>query len=65
MLNIGKDLESATGYSEYTVYGTAYCTARFNEWRWEHCGGYSMPPSEDEAQAFVEWLAFEYKSRRR
>lgn len=58
--NVGKDVERATGYSEYTVYGSAYRTARFDRWRWEHCGGYSMPPSEEEAQAFVEWLAFDY-----
>lgn len=58
--NVGKDVERATGYSEYTVYGSAYRTARFDKWRWEHCGGYSMPPSEEEAQAFVEWLAFDY-----
>jgi len=60
LLSVGKDTERATDYSKYTVYGSAYRTARFDKWRWEHCGGCSMPPSEEEAQEFVERFAFEY-----
>ena len=60
LLNVGKDPERAEGYSPHTVYGTAYRTARFDKWRWEEFGGYSMPPTEEEAKAFVEWLAFDY-----
>ena len=60
LLNVGKDPERAEGYSPHTIYGTAYRTARFDKWRWEEFGGYSMPPTEEEAQAFVEWLAFDY-----
>lgn len=60
MWNVGKDPESATGYSEYTVYGTAYRSARFDKWRWERFSGYSMPPTEDETKAFIERFAFDY-----
>jgi len=60
LLNVGKDPERAEGYSPHTVYGTSYRTAKFDKWRWENCGGYSMPPTEDEAQKFIEWLAFDY-----
>ena len=54
LLNVGKNPSKAKGYSPHTVYGTAYRTARFDKWRWENCGGYSMPPTSDEAAAFVE-----------
>ena len=59
--NVGKNPEKARGYATHTVYGTAYRTAKFDEWRWKNCGGYSMPPTEDEAKAFMEWLAYEYE----
>ena len=55
-MNVGKDPERAEGYSPHTVYGTA----RLDKWQWEEFGGYSMLPTEEEAKAFVEWLAFDY-----
>lgn len=61
LLNVGKDPERATGYSGYTVYSTAYRTAQFDKWRWDKFGGYTWPPTEDEASAFVEWLAHDYE----
>ena len=60
LLNVGKVPDRAKGYSPHTVYGTAYRTARFDKWRWENCDGYSMPPTQEEAEAFTEWLAYDY-----
>ena len=58
LLNVGKNPERATGYSEYTVYSTAYRTANFDKWVWENRGGYHYPPTEEDASAFLEHLAY-------
>lgn len=62
-MNVGKDPNKADGYSEYTVYSTAYRTARFDEWSWENRGEYHYPSTADDAAAYMDWLAFSDKGR--
>lgn len=63
LLNIGKDPETADGYSPYTVYGTNYRTARFDRWVWDHRDGYHIPPTFEDAQAYLQELAYSDKSQ--
>jgi integrase len=58
LLRMGKDPEKAKGYSPYTVDGTADRTARFDFWRWKNRGGYSLPPTQEDASAYMEEVAF-------
>jgi len=55
--------EKATGYSPYTVYSTAYRTARFDLWLWEQKNEYKYPPQSDDAAAYMDWLAFSTRVR--
>lgn len=50
----GKNPEKAEGYSDYTAYESAYRTARFDRWAWEHGNGYSVPPAPELATEYVE-----------
>lgn len=61
LLNVGKDPESAAGYSPYTVYSTANRTALFERWVWEQHGKYVHPPDEEDATDFMEHLAYSDK----
>jgi len=63
LFNIGKDPESAEGYSPYTVYGTNYWTARFDRWVWNRHDGYHIPPSYEDAKAYLQELAYSDKSQ--
>jgi len=63
LFDIGKDPESAEGYSPYTVYGTNYWTARFDRWVWNRHDGYHIPPSYEDAKAYLQELAYSDKSQ--
>jgi integrase len=63
LLKVGKSPEKATGYSPYTVYSTAYRTARFDLWLWEQKNEYKYPPQSDDAAAYMDWLAFSDQSQ--
>lgn len=58
LLNVGKNPDRAEGYAEYTVYSTAYRTARFDKWLWEERGSYVYPPSKDDADDYLDYLAY-------
>jgi integrase len=58
LLRRGKNPKKAKGYSPYSVYNTANRTARFDLWTWRHDEGYSTPPTEEEARAYMEEVAF-------
>ena len=57
LLNVGKRPGKAEGYSPYTVYGTAYRTARFDLWLWEQKNEYKHPPDDEDAAAYMDYLA--------
>lgn len=61
LLQVGKDPRRAEGYAGATVYNTAYRTARFDKWAWNHTGQYHYPPTEEDADDFNEHLAFSDK----
>ena len=54
MREIGKNPEKAEGYSDYTVYESAYRTARFDRWAWSKIGRYSIPPEPALATEYIE-----------
>lgn len=58
LLNVGKNPKKGEGYSEYTLYSTAYRTARFDLWTWEQNDQYRYPLSYDDAETFLEHLAY-------
>lgn len=58
LLNVGKTPDQGEGYSEYTIYSTAYRTARFDKWVWQEHGKYYYPPTKQDADQFLEELAF-------
>jgi integrase len=63
LLHFGKNPDRATGYSPYTVYGTGYRAAAFDRWLWERHDGYYLPPSTDDADAYMEEVAYSDKSQ--
>jgi integrase len=63
LLNVGKTPEKAEGYSPYTVYSSAYRTARFDLWLWEQKNEYKHPPEADDAAAYMDYLAVSDKSQ--
>ena len=50
----GKNPEAREGYSDYSVYGTAYRTARFDRWTWNEQNRYSIPPTTDHAEEYMD-----------
>jgi integrase len=54
----GKDPESHRGYSDYSVYGTGYRTARFDRWVWGEEGRYSIPPTTEHAEQYMDEVAY-------
>jgi integrase len=58
LLRVGKNIEKAEGYSPYSVYTTGNRLARFDRWVWERNDGYKIPPTEEDAQAYMEEVAF-------
>lgn len=63
LLNVGKNPERAEGYSPFTVYSDSYRTARFDKWVWQKNGAYKYPIEEQDAQEFIEHLAYSDKGR--
>ena len=61
LLNLGKDPKGGKGYAEYTVYSTAYRTARFDKWLWEERSKYVYPPSQGDAKDYLKYLAYSDK----
>lgn len=49
----GKDPERYEGYSDYTVYNTAYRTARFDRWVWNVEDRYTIPPTPEHADEYM------------
>ena len=54
LLKVGKRPVKAEGYSPYTVFSTAYRSARFDLWLWEQKGKYHYPPESDDAAAYMD-----------
>ncbi|WP_271958880.1 tyrosine-type recombinase/integrase [Halorubrum ezzemoulense] len=50
----GKHPEKREGYSDYTVYETAYKTARFDRWVWGEEGRYTIPPTPEHADQYID-----------
>lgn len=51
---IGKNPEKREGYSDYTVYETAYKTARYDRWVWSQEGRYTVPPEPERATEYMD-----------
>ncbi|TKX72617.1 site-specific integrase [Halorubrum sp. GN11_10-6_MGM] len=49
-----KDPERMEGYSDYTVYETAYKCARFDRWVWSSEGRYTHPPTTEHADQYID-----------
>jgi integrase len=58
LLKMGKNPKKAEGYSPYSVYATSNRLARFDYWTWKENDGYKTPPTEQEAQSYMEEVAF-------
>jgi len=63
LLQVGKNKNKALGYSPYTVYADSYRQVRFDEWVWERDNKYKVPPTQDDASAYLEHIAFSDKSQ--
>ena len=63
LIHFGKDPEKAKGYSPYTVFSSAYRTARFDLWLWQQKNEYRNPPQPDDAAAYMDHLALSDKSQ--
>ncbi len=50
----GKDPGAYEGYSDYTVYESAYRCARYDAWVWGHEGRYTVPPRPEHATEYIE-----------
>lgn len=50
----GKNPEKREGYSDYTVYETGYRTARFDRWVWSEENRYTIPPTPEHADQYVD-----------
>lgn len=50
----GKNPEKVEGYSDYTVYETAYKCARFDRWVWGEEGRYAIPPTPEHATEYID-----------
>ncbi|WP_257297448.1 site-specific integrase [Haloarchaeobius sp. FL176] len=50
----GKNPGKREGYSDYTVYETAYKTARFDRWTWGEDGRYTVPPRPEQATEYMD-----------
>ena len=57
LLQFGKNPNKAEGYSPYTVYTSAINMARFDRWTWENNEGYTIPPTEEDAQTYMQEVA--------
>ena len=55
----GKDPDSVEGYSEDTVYRTAYRCGKFDRFTWKQEGNYTIPLTHEHADAYMKQLAYE------
>ncbi|UHH24187.1 site-specific integrase [Halobacterium noricense] len=62
-MNVGKNEDKAEGYSPYTVYADSYRQVRFDEWVWNQADQYKVPPTQKDASAYLEHIAFSDKSQ--
>ncbi|MFC6755892.1 MULTISPECIES: tyrosine-type recombinase/integrase [Haloarcula] len=58
LYHLGKDPESAQGYSPYTVFESGYRAAAFDRWVWETEETYTVPPTRDHADAYLQETAY-------
>ena len=58
LLRQAKNPQKAEGYSPYSVQMTANRVGRFDHWVWKKKNGYTIPPTEKDAQDFMEEVAF-------
>lgn len=63
LLHLGKDPESAQGYSPYTVYESGYRAAAFDRWVWDAQDEYTIPPTHDDADDYLEEVAYSDRSQ--
>jgi hypothetical protein len=49
----GKSPEKPEGYSDYSVYGTAYRCAAYDRWVWDLEERYTVPPTTEHADAYM------------
>ncbi|ELZ47893.1 site-specific recombinase xerd [Halorubrum coriense DSM 10284] len=50
----GKHPQKREGYSDYTVYETAYKSARFDRWVWADEDRYTIPPTGEHASEYID-----------
>jgi integrase len=62
-LKFGKNEEKAEGYSPYTVYGDNYRETKFDRWVWDQRGGYHVPPTQEDASAYLDEIAYSDKTQ--
>jgi site-specific recombinase XerD len=55
----GKSPDAIEGYSEDTVYKTAYRCGKFDRWVWKREGGYTMPLTHEHADAYLRDMAYD------
>lgn len=58
LLQMGKNPKKAQGYSPYSVYATSPRVARFDLWTWKQNGCYKTPPTAEDAEAYMEEVAY-------
>lgn len=59
LLVFGKNPKTAEGYAEDTVVRTAYRCGSFDRWVWQEEGRYTMPVTQEHADAFLRHIALE------
>jgi integrase len=63
LLHFGKEPEAAEGYTEDTVYRTAYRCGKFDRFVWTQEDGYVLPLTHDHADQHMKHLAREEYSK--
>jgi integrase len=63
LLREGKDKQKAEGYSPYTVYVDSQRSAVFDRVAWKSNGGYTIPPTELDANEYFKEVAFSDRAR--
>jgi len=58
LIRQGKNPQKAEGYSPYSVGMTANRVGRFDRWVWDKHDAYVVPPTEEDAQDFMQEVAF-------
>lgn len=63
LLHVGKNPEKGIGYSPYTVYESGYRSAAFDRWVWDRHDKYRLPPDADDADEYMQEIAYSDKGR--